>query len=254
VKEGRVGKEISLKGRTAVVTGAARGIGKVTALTLAEAGANVAILDVLDEVKATAEEVAALGVKAEGYHADVTDSDQITSLMKQINADFGSVDILVNNAGITRDTLLMRMKDEDWDLVLKINLRGAFACTRAATRYMMKQKYGRIINIASVVGVIGNAGQCNYSASKAGMIGLTKSAARELGPRNITVNAVAPGYVKTLMTDKLPDEAKEALMNMIPLKRLSEPQDIADSVLFLASESAGYITGHVLQVDGGMGM
>jgi len=174
--------------------------------------------------------------------------------MKTIQAEFGAVDILVNNAGITRDNLLLRMTDEQWDLVMAINLRGAFVCTRAAARYMVKQRSGRIINIASVVGVIGNAGQCNYSASKAGLIGFTKSAAREFGARGITVNAIAPGYVKTEMTEKLPEKAKADLMGMIPLQRLSEPQDIANAVLFLASDEASYITGHVLQVDGGMGM
>ena len=243
-----------LKGKTAVITGGARGIGKVTALTLADAGANCALLDVVEEVKAAAAEVAGKGVRAEGYIADVTKSEQITALMKDIQAAFGSLDILVNNAGITRDSLLLRMTDEDWDKVLAVNLRGAFVCARAAARYMLKQKSGRIINIASVVGVIGNAGQCNYAASKAGLIGLTKSAARELASRNITVNAIAPGYVKTTMTEKLPDKAKEEIMAMIPLRRLSEPQDIAHAVLFLASEEAGYITGHVLHVDGGMGM
>jgi len=243
-----------LKGKTAVITGAARGIGKVTALTLADAGANCALLDVLDEVKASAEDVAALGVKAEGYVADVTNGEQVTALMKRVYEAFGSVDILVNNAGITRDNLLLRMTDEQWDQVLAINLRGAFVCTRAAARYMVKQRSGRIISIASVVGVIGNAGQCNYAASKAGLIGFTKSAAREFGARGITVNAIAPGYVKTAMTERLPEKAKTDLMAMIPLKRLSEPRDIAEAVCFLASEEAGYITGHVLQVDGGMGM
>ena len=243
-----------LQDKNVVITGGARGIGKVTAETLAQAGANCALIDVMDEVKAAAAEVAALGVKAEGYVADVTDSEQITALMKEINGAFGSVDVLVNNAGITRDNLLLRMTDLEWDQVLAINLRGAFVCLRAAARYMMKQKSGRIVNIASVVGVIGNPGQCNYSASKAGMIGLTKSAARELASRNITVNAVAPGYVKTAMTDKLPDKAKEAVLGMIPLKRFSDPQDIANAVRFLASEESNYITGHVLHVDGGMGM
>ena len=243
-----------LRGKTAVVTGAARGIGKVTAVTLAEAGANCVLLDVMEDVKVSAEEVAGLGVRSEGIVADVTNAEQITSLMKRINADFGSVDILVNNAGITRDNLLLRMTDEEWDGVLAVNLRGAFVCTRAAARYMVKQKSGRIINISSVVGIIGNAGQCNYAASKAGLIGLTKSAARELGGRNITVNAIAPGYVKTQMTENLPERARESLVAMIPLKRLSEPQDIANAVLFLAGEGANYVTGHVLQVDGGMGM
>jgi len=243
-----------LKGRTAVVTGSARGIGKATALALADAGANCALLDVRDEVKGAAAEIAATGVRAEGYAADVTNSEQINGVMKEINSAFGSLDILVNNAGITRDNLLLRMRDEEWDQVLAINLRGAFVCTRAAARYMLKQRSGKVINIASVVGVIGNPGQCNYAASKAGMIGLTKSAAREFASRGINVNAVAPGYVKTAMTDQLSDKAREAVMALIPLKRLSEPQDIANAVLFLASEESNYITGHVLHVDGGMGM
>jgi 3-oxoacyl-[acyl-carrier protein] reductase len=243
-----------LKGKTAVVTGAARGIGRVTAEMLADAGAHCALIDVMDEVKSTAAEIAATGVKAEGYVADVTDSESINALVKEIHAAFGSIDILVNNAGITRDNLLLRMTDDEWDKVLAINLRGAFICTRAVARIMLKQQSGRIVNIASVVGVIGNAGQCNYSASKAGLIGFTKSAARELASRNITVNAVAPGYVQTAMTDKLPEKAKEAIMSMVPLRRLSMPKDIAGAVLFLAGEDAGYITGHVLHVDGGMGM
>ena len=244
-----------LKGKTAVVTGAARGIGKTTALALADAGAACALVDVIDDVKASAAEVTeATGVRAEGYIADVTDTGQITALMKEIQGAFGAIDILVNNAGITRDNLLLRMTDDEWDKVLAINLRGTFVCTRAAARYMLKQKSGRIVNIASVVGVIGNPGQCNYSASKAGVIGLTKSAARELASRNVNVNAIAPGYVKTAMTDGLPDKAKEAALAAIPLKRLSEPQDIANAVLFLAGEESNYITGHVLHVDGGMGM
>lgn len=243
-----------LKGKTAVVTGAARGIGKVAALTLADAGAQCALLDVMDEVKAAASEVAAAGGRAEGYVVDVTDTEQIHQVMKQIHSAFGSLDILVNNAGITRDNLLLRMTDEEWDRVLAINLRGAFVCTRAAARYMLKQRSGKIVNIASVVGVIGNAGQCNYAASKAGLIGLTKSAAREFASRNINVNAVAPGYVRTAMTEALSDKAKEAALTAIPLSRLSEPQDIANAILFLASEESNYVTGHILHMDGGMGM
>ena len=243
-----------LAGKTAIITGGARGIGKITALTLAEAGANCVLVDVMDEVKATAQEIAAKGVRAEGFLADVTNTEQITELMKNVQASFGSIDILVNNAGITRDNLLLRMTDDEWDKVIAINLRGAFVCLRAAARYMLKQQSGRIVNIASVVGVIGNPGQCNYSASKAGMIGLTKSAARELASRSINVNAIAPGYVQTAMTEKLPEKAREAIMGMIPLRRLSQPQDIANAVLFLSTDESSYITGHVLHVDGGMGM
>jgi len=237
-----------------MITGGARGIGKMTAIALAQAGANCALLDVMDEVKATAAEIAALGVQAEGYTGDVTNAAQIKDTIDQIIARFGALDILVNNAGITRDNLLLRMTDEEWDKVLAINLRGAFVCLRAAARPMLKQRSGRIINIASVVGVIGNAGQCNYSASKAGLIGLTKSAARELASRGITVNAVAPGYIRTAMTDALPDDVKQAVLNTIPLKSLGSAEDVANAVLFLASDDARYVTGHVLHVDGGMAM
>jgi len=244
-----------LNAKTAVITGGARGIGKATALTLAGAGANVALLDVMgEEAEKTAGEVRGLGVACTAWRADVTDSAQVTDVMKRIAEAFGTIDVLVNNAGITRDNLLLRMSDEDWDQVLAINLRGAFLCTRAASRYMLKQRSGKIISIASVVGVIGNAGQCNYSASKAGLIGLTKSAARELASRAITVNAIAPGYVRTAMTEKLSDKAREQLLTQIPLRRLSEPQDIANAVLFLAGPQSDYVTGHVLHVDGGMGM
>jgi len=243
-----------LKGKTAVVTGAARGIGKCTAMALAEAGANCALLDVIDEVHATAGEIAALGVRAQGYIADVTNSDQIKDVMKQITDTFGSLDILVNNAGITRDNLLLRMTDEEWDKVLAINLRGAFVCTRAAARTMIRQRSGRIINIASVVGVIGNAGQCNYSASKAGLIGFTKSVARELAGRCVNVNAIAPGYIQTAMTQALSDETRDAVKATIPLQTLGNPEDIAAAAVFLSTDDSRYITGHVLHVDGGMAM
>ena len=243
-----------LKDKTAVVTGAARGIGKRAAVSLAEAGANVALIDVVEEVHASAKEIAGMGVKAAGYTADVTDTAQVKDTLDTIQKEFGSVDILVNNAGITRDNLLVRMKDEEWDQVLAINLRGAFVCLRAAAKPMMRQRSGRIVNIASVVGVVGNAGQCNYSASKAGLIGLTKSAARELASRGVTVNAIAPGYIRTAMTDALSEEARESVLGTIPLKSLGEPEDVANAIVFLASDDARYITGHVLHVDGGMAM
>ena len=243
-----------LKGKTAVITGGARGIGKATALAMANAGAGCALIDVMDEVAATAQEVAAVGVEAKGYTADVTSSDQVKNVIDRIVKDFGAIDILVNNAGITRDNLLLRMSDDQWDQVLAINLRGSFVCLRAVARPMMRQRSGRVINIASVVGVFGNAGQCNYSASKAGLIGLTKSAARELASRGITVNAIAPGYVQTAMTDALSEETREALLKNIPLSCLGAPEDIANAIVFLASDDARYITGHVLHVDGGMAM
>ena len=243
-----------LKGKTAVVTGGARGIGKCAAMTLADAGANLALLDVLDDVKQTAAEIAEMGVEAEGYLADVTNSEQTNEIMRQVLDRFGSIDILVNNAGITRDNLLMRMKDEEWDKVLAINLRGAFVCLRAVARPMIRQRGGRIINIASIVGVMGNAGQCNYSASKAGLIGLTKSAARELARKGVTVNAIAPGFIQTAMTDALPEGAREELLKQIPMQNLGEAQDVANAILFLASDDARYVTGHVLHVDGGMAM
>ena len=243
-----------LKGKTAVVTGGARGIGKCAALALADAGANIALLDVLVDVHETAREIAALGVEAEGYIADVTDAEQIGEIIKQVLDRFGTLDILVNNAGITRDNLLMRMKDEEWDKVLAINLRGAFVCLRAVARPMIRQRGGRVINIASIVGVMGNAGQCNYSASKAGLIGLTKSAARELARKGITVNAIAPGFIRTAMTDALPEGARAELLKQIPTQNLGEPEDVARAIVFLASDDARYVTGHVLHVDGGMAM
>ena len=246
---------LSLTGRVAVVTGGGRGIGKHICLTLARAGADVAVLDVLqDESKQTAEEIRAMGRRSEAYSVDVTNGEAVTNAMKEIAGKFGALDILVNNAGITRDNLVLRMTDDEWDKVLTVNLRGAFVCTRAALRYMLKSKNGRIINIASVVGLRGNAGQCNYSASKAGLIGLTKSSAREVAQRGITINAIAPGYIGTLMTEKLPEEARQKMMEFIPLRRVGDPQDVANAALFLASDLAAYVTGHVLTVDGGFAM
>ena len=246
---------VDLTGRAAVVTGGGRGIGKAVVLTLARAGANVAVLDVLEEeAKAAAEEARSLGVKAVALKADITDAEAVKQAMKDIAEALGGLDILVNNAGITRDNLLLRMSDEDWDRVLAVNLKGAFVCTRTAMRYLLKSAAGRVINIASVVGLVGNAGQCNYSASKAGLIGLTKSVAREVAARGVTVNAVAPGYIATALTEKMTDEAKARAAEAIPMRRIGGPQDVADAVLFLAGDLAAYVTGHVLCVDGGFAM
>ena len=242
---------ITLTGKTALVTGAARGIGRSIAETLVACGARVAIAD-LD--LAAAEKTAAEIGNARGFACDVSDPAAVTALIETVETEFGSLDILVNNAGITRDNLMARMKDEDWDAVMNVNLRSAFVATRAVQRGMGKRRFGRIITIASVVGIMGNKGQANYSASKAGLIGLTKTAAKELASRNILVNAIAPGFIQTAMTEKLPEEAKTALAAQIPLGRLGGPKDIANAVAFLASDLADYITGQVLVVDGGMVM
>lgn len=246
---------IDLKGQTALITGGARGIGQEISLKLARAGADIAVCDLRKEDAAqTLELVQALGRKAYAFSADVSKSDSVENLFKEVATVFPVLDILVNNAGITRDTLLMRMKDEDWDLVLNINLKGSFYCMREAVRPMMKARKGKIINIASVVGLMGNAGQANYSASKAGLIGLTKTVAREMASRNVCVNAVAPGFIKTAMTDKLTDADKAKLTTNIPMQKLGMPEDVANAVLFLASPLADYITGQVLTVDGGLVM
>jgi len=243
------------KDRVAVVTGASRGIGRSIALALAGAGARIVAVDLgLPETEALVAEVKALGGEAVAVAGNVTVAADAERMIETAMATFGRVDILVNNAGITRDALLLRMKDEDWDAVLTVNLKGAFLCTRAVAKVMTKQRYGRIINIASVVGQMGNAGQANYCASKAGLIGLTKSNARELAKRNVTVNAVAPGFIATAMTDVLPEKVKEELIAQIPLERLGTADDIANAVLFLAAEGSGYITGQVLAVNGGMYM
>ena len=244
--------KIDLSGRVALVTGSTRGIGRSIAETLAECGAKVAVVG-RDQGKAQ-EAAAALSPDAKGFACDVADVPSVTKLVEDVEKAFGSVDILVNNAGLTRDNILLRLKDDDWDAVLDANLRGAFASIRAATRGMMKRRWGRIINIASVVGIIGNKGQANYAASKAGLIGLTKSVAKEFASRNILVNAVAPGFIETDMTAAMTPEARTALSQQIPLERLGKPADIAATVAFLASEHASYITGQVLVVDGGMVM
>jgi 3-oxoacyl-[acyl-carrier protein] reductase len=238
-------------GQVAVVTGGARGIGAEIARRLATGGATVVCADVLDTSEIVAE-INDAGGNAEGRELDVTDAGQATDTIAAIQEAHGGLDILVNNAGITRDQLLVRMKPADWDLVLDINLDGVFKVTQPAAKVMMRAKRGRIVNVASVVGLMGNAGQANYAASKAGLIGFTKSLARELGPRNVTVNAVAPGYIQTPMTDKLTDDQREALMKTVAIPRLGTPADVAEAVAFLAGPGASYITGVVLNISGGL--
>jgi len=244
--------KIDLTGRVALVTGSTRGIGRAIAEALSECGARVAIVG-RDAAKA-AEVAAAISPEARGFACDVADPASVTALVSAVEEAFGSVDILVNNAGLTRDNIMLRLKDDDWDAVIDANLRGAFVAIRAATRGMMKRRWGRIINIASVVGLVGNKGQSNYAASKAGLIGLTKSVAKEFASRNILANAIAPGFIETDMTGAMTAEARAALMGNIPLERLGSPADIAALVAFLASDHASYITGQVLVVDGGMVM
>lgn len=242
-----------LENKIALVTGAARGIGQAIALQLAADGADLALCDVKAEwLEDTAAKVKALGRRAEGYAMDVANGAAVGEAVAKVLADFGCIDVLVNNAGITRDTLLMRMSEEDWDAVLDINLKGAFLVTKAVVKPMMKQRSGAIVNIASVVGIMGNPGQANYTASKAGLIALTKTTAKELGSRNVRVNAVAPGFIRTAMTDKLAEPVKEAMLKMVPLGRLGEPEDVAKAVAFLASDAAAYVNGQTLAVCGGM--
>ncbi|NCB62280.1 MAG: 3-oxoacyl-[acyl-carrier-protein] reductase [Clostridia bacterium] len=245
---------MSLKGQFALVTGGSRGIGKAVCLELARLGACVAVNYAGNEAAAreTVEDCKALGVDAFVVQADVADPAACDAMVKEVLAKFGRLDILVNNAGITRDGLMLQMKEADWSAVLDTNLGGAFHCMRAACRPMMKQRYGRIVNLSSIVGLRGNAGQANYAASKAGLIGLSKSIAKELAGRNVTVNVVAPGFITTDMTDALPASAKEAMLSSIPMNRLGRPEDVAGAAAFFAGEGAGYITGQVLCVDGGM--
>ena len=244
---------MSLKGRVAIVTGAAQGIGRAIAESLAQAGADIAVADLeLDRYRETVSAVEKLGQKALSVKVNVADATDTKAMVEQVLNAWEKIDILVNNAGIARDGLLLRMKEEDWNLVLQVNLNGTFNCTKAVLQPMTKQRYGRIVNIASIVGVMGNAGQANYSASKAAVIGFTKTVGREYAIRNVTVNAVAPGFIDTAMTHGLPADVKETLQKQIPLGRLGTPADIAAAVRFLVSEDAAYITGHVLHVNGGM--
>lgn len=246
---------IDLSGRVALVTGGARGIGKCIALSLARHGADIGIVDVEESAGlATVEALQQLGRRAAFRRCDVTKADDVNSVVDEIKTELGGLDILVNNAGITRDTLLLRMKDDEWARVLDVNLTGSFNFTRAAARSVMKSAHGRIINVASVVGVMGNAGQANYAASKGGLIAFTKSVAKEFAARGVTVNAVAPGYIETEMTAGLEEKAKQAMLQVLPARRYGKPEEVADGVLFLASDLASYVTGHVLVISGGMAM
>jgi len=244
----------SFEGKVVWITGAARGIGRVIAEAFARGGASLALTDVLtDDLKVTADDLSSqFGVRVIHENLDVTDASGAAAFAKRCQSELGGLTILINNAGVTRDGLLMRMSDEDWERVISVNLKGTFVCTQAASRPMMKARYGKIVNIASVVGVMGNAGQANYAASKAGIIGFTKSVAKELASRGIRANAVAPGYIQTEMTGELPEDVKQAYLAAIPLRELGTPQAVADACLFLASPTSDYVTGQVLVVDGGM--
>jgi 3-oxoacyl-[acyl-carrier protein] reductase len=244
-----------VSGKVAIVTGGAQGIGESISMTLAKEGASIAIIDVnLEKAQATAENIKKLGVEAEAFKADVSNNAEVGAVVDKIVDRFKKIDILVNNAGVTRDNLLIRMTEQEWDLVIAINLKGTFNFTQKVGRIMMKQRTGAIVNISSVIGLMGNAGQTNYSASKAGVIGITKSVAKELASRNVRVNAVCPGFIQTAMTDKLTDEMKAKLVEVIPTKTLGMPQDVANVVLFLASDMSNYVTGETIRIDGGMAM
>ncbi|MCK4241527.1 MAG: 3-oxoacyl-[acyl-carrier-protein] reductase [Candidatus Atribacteria bacterium] len=248
---------MGLSEKVALITGSARGIGKAIALELANHGANIVINDILieNEINKTLEEIKQSTNKAIGIRADITELDEVENMVKEIINKFGRIDILVNNAGIVRDSLLIRMKEEDWDAVININLKGTFNCSKTVAKYMMREKKGgKIVNISSVIGLVGNIGQANYAASKAGIIGLTKSMAKELALRNINVNAIAPGFIETDMTKKLPEKVRQELQQQIPLKRLGIVEDVAKAVYFLVSDASNYITGQVINVDGGMVM
>lgn len=246
---------MEFKGQVAIVTGGARGIGKAIAEKFAERGVNVAIFDIdLNTTNETVATLMALGVKAIGVKLDVSKYEEVTKAFENVRKEFNRIDILVNNAGITKDSLLLRMKEEDWDLVLDVNLKSVFLCSKEAIKDMLKQRYGRIVNISSAAAFMGNAGQANYSASKAGIVGFTKALAREYANRGITINAVAPGFIKTAMTDVLPEAVKEEMRKLIPLGRFGSVEDVANAVIFLASPESGYITGQVIHVNGGMYM
>lgn len=246
---------MKLKDKVALVTGSAQGIGKSVATALAKAGVNVVISDVnIELAKQTAKEIESLGVKTLAVKLNVTDAVEVETVVGEIIKSLGKIDILVNNAGITKDGLLIRMKKEDWDAVIAVNLTGVFNCTKTISTLMMKQRSGKIINIASIVGQMGNFGQANYAASKAGVIGFTKTVAKELASRNINVNAIAPGFIQTAMTDKLSEEVKKNMLEQVPKGKLGTPEDVANAVVFLASPEADYITGQVLAVNGGMYM
>ncbi len=242
-----------LDGQIALITGAARGIGQAIALELAARGADIAVCDVQVEwLEETLAKVRAAGRRAEGYATDVSDAAQVEAAVDRVKSDFGRIDILVNNAGITRDTFISRMSEEDWDKVLDINLKGTFLFSKAVGKIMMRQKGGSMVNIASIIGLIGNAGQCNYAASKAGVIALTKSVAKELASRNVRANAVAPGFIRTKMTEQLPEKIRDQMLAQIPSGRFGEPEDVARVVAFLAGPDAGYVNGQVLSICGGM--
>ena len=245
-----------LKGKNVIVTGATRGIGREIALTLAQNGANIAMnyRNLNSEVEDLINEIKSLGVNALAIKCDVSITEEVDNFLKEVKAHYNTIDVLVNNAGITKDGLILRMKEEDFDDVLDVNLKGTFNTTKSVSSIMVRQKYGKIINISSVVGIAGNAGQCNYAASKAGVIGFSKSIARELASRNINVNVVAPGYINTDMTKNLPDKVKEEIIKSIPMKKIGDPKAVANLVLFLSSNLSDYITGQVINVDGGMVM
>jgi len=250
-----MGEELGLTGQVALVTGAAQGIGRAIALLLARNGADIIVSDInLEKAEETAKEIEETGQRAMAIKVDVAHSEEVERMVQTILERFGRIDILINNAGIARDKLILRMTEEDWDVVLNVNLKGTFNCTKAVVKHMSKQRSGKIVSIASVVGEMGNVGQANYSASKAGVIGFTKTIAREFAQRGININAIAPGYIETPMTDVLPEKAKEGLRQLIPMNRLGRPEDVAEAVLFLVSETSSYITGQVLNVNGGIYM